>query len=173
VRRDTVQGRCFSSFPALFLYAAAALAAFAAHEAEAREDVFLLIRNWETGESLAEAPAGAGGKLFFGWMHSLEHIPWNEYYHIDEDLHLILDTITFPAFGAGIPENKGKACYIKDGLIYMEEIGQKFEELLWLNSNTATREIRLDDKFGTSGAELPHHLKLRLKIERDEKNGAK
>lgn len=130
------------------------------------------IRNWETGEILAETPAEAGGKLFFGWMHSLEHIPWNEYYHIDENLRLILDTITFPAFGAGIPENKGKACYIKDGLIYMDEIGQEFGELLWLNSNTATREIRLDDRFETSGGKLPHHVKLRLKIERDEKNGA-
>ena len=55
----------------------------------------------------------------------------------------------------------------------MDEIGQEFGELLWLNSNTATREIRLDDKFETSGGSLPHHVKLRLKIERDEKNEAK
>jgi hypothetical protein len=159
------------SFPAFFLYTAAALMALTARTAETHENVFLRIRNQETGEILAEAPAGAGGKLFFGWIHSLEHIPWNEYYHIDENLRLVLDTITFPAFGAGVPENKGKVCYIKDGLIYMDEIGQEFEELLWLNSNTATREIRLDGKFETSGGELPHHVKLRLRIERDGEDG--
>ncbi|MDR1510732.1 MAG: DUF1850 domain-containing protein [Synergistaceae bacterium] len=130
------------------------------------------IRNLETGEIIAETPAAAGGKLFFGWTHSLEHIPWNEHYHIDENLNLILDTVTFPAFGAGIPENKGKRCRVKDGLIYMEEIDQKFGELIWLNSNTATREIKLDDKFETSGGELPHHVKLSLKIERGGENGA-
>jgi hypothetical protein len=148
-------------------------AAFAIHAAGASEDLFLRIRNLETGEILAESPARIGGKLFFGWTHSLEHIPWNEYYHIDENLRLVLDTITFPAFGAGIPENKGRACRVSDGLIYMEEIEQVFEELIWLNSNTATREIRLDDKFETSGGELPHHVKLRLAIERNGENGAK
>ncbi|MDR3280357.1 MAG: DUF1850 domain-containing protein [Synergistaceae bacterium] len=124
------------------------------------------IRDWKTGEILVEAPASVGGKLFFGWIHSLEHIPWNEYYHIDEDLNLILDAITFPAFGAGIPENKGKVCYVKDGLIHMEEIDQKFEELAWLNSHMATQDIMIDDKFITRGDKLPEHRRLRLVIER-------
>ena len=116
---------------------------------------------------MAECPASVGGELFFGWIHSLEQIPWNEYYHIDENLDLILDSITFPAFGAGIPENKGRVAYIKDGLIHMEEIGQRFEELDWLNSNTATRDIKLDGVLITSGVLLPHHKRLRLRVERD------
>lgn len=131
------------------------------------EGVYLRIRDWKTGEIMAERPASAGGELFFGWIHSLEHIPWNEYYHIDENLDLVLDAITFPAFGAGIPENKGRVAYIKDGLIHMEEIGQRFKELDWLNSDTATRDIKLDGVLITSGALLPRHKRLRLRVERD------
>ena len=146
---------------------AIALLLAAARAGAENDGVFLRIRDWKTGEMVVESPASAGDELFFGWIHSLEHIPWNEYYHIDEDLCLVLDAITFPAFGAGIPENKGRVTYIKDGLIYMEEIEQRFEELDWLNSNTATRDIKLDGVLITSGALLPHHRRLRLRVERD------
>ncbi|MDR1885481.1 MAG: DUF1850 domain-containing protein [Synergistaceae bacterium] len=131
------------------------------------------ISDWRTGEVYAEAPAAAGASVFFGWIHSLERIPWNEYYHIDENYNLILDAITFPAFGAGIPENKGRVCYVKDGLIHMEEIGQEFRELVWLNSHTATRDIMLDGRRISSGGELPHHARLRLIIEGVDADGAK
>jgi hypothetical protein len=127
--------------------------------------VYLRVYDWKTGELYVETEARIGSKLSFGWIHSLEKIPWNEYYHIGENLDLILDAITFPAFGAGIPENKGSVCRVKDGLIYMEEIGQHFSEIVWLNSHTATQEIALDGKHVLKGDELPHHARLRLVIE--------
>ncbi|MFV0496956.1 MAG: DUF1850 domain-containing protein [Candidatus Fimivivens sp.] len=114
----------------------------------------------------AQVPAKAGDTLFFGWMHSLEKIPWNEYYHIAPDNALVLDTISFPAFGAGIPENKGKTCRIEDGLIYMDEIGQEFDEFVWINSHYAVRDIKLNDALIASGNQLPEHTRLRLVIER-------
>lgn len=153
--------------PACLLYAAAALAQ------PAPEALVLRIYDWKTGEVYAEAEARVGGELFFGWIHSWENIPWNEYFHIDDNRHLILDAITFPAFGAGIPENKGKVCYIKDGLIHMEQIDQRFEELVWLNSHTATRDIRLDGALLARGDELPHHSRLRLVIEGGDADGSK
>ncbi|MDR1514772.1 MAG: DUF1850 domain-containing protein [Synergistaceae bacterium] len=125
----------------------------------------LRIYDWKSGAVYAEAEARVGSRLFFGWIHSQEKIPWNEYYHIDENYGLILDAITFPAFGAGIPENKGRVCYVKDGLIHMEEIDQPFKELVWLNSHTATRDIRLDDVLVARGSDLPHHVRLRLAVE--------
>jgi hypothetical protein len=85
---------------------------------------------------------------------------------VDVENKLILDAITFPAFGAGIPENKGKVCYVKDGLIHMEDIGQVFEELHWLNSHTATRDISLDGVLVARGSELPQQARLRLIIEK-------
>ena len=125
----------------------------------------LRIYDWKTGEIYAQAPVRVNSRLFFGWEHSLEKIPWNEYFHIDEERNLILDAITFPAFGAGIPENKGRVCYVRDGLIHMEEIGQVFPELVWLNSHTATRDILLDGRLVARGDGLPQHTRLRLVIE--------
>ncbi|MDR3353947.1 MAG: DUF1850 domain-containing protein [Synergistaceae bacterium] len=131
------------------------------------------IIDWKTGVLYAESPANVGSKLFFGWIHSQEKIPWNEYYHVDESSSLILDAITFPAFGAGIPENKGRVCYVEDGFIHMEEIGQKFVELVWLNSHTATRDIMLDGRLVARGRDLPHHARLRLIIEKGDADGSK
>jgi hypothetical protein len=129
--------------------------------------LYLRIRDLKTGEIYVSSPAKIGNVMFFGWIHSLEKIPWNEYYHIGEDLTFVLDAITFPAFGAGIPENKGRVCYIKDNLIHMEEIDQKFKELVWLNSHTATQEITLDGNIVTRGDSLPHHSRLRMVVEKE------
>lgn len=126
----------------------------------------LRIYDYKTGVIYLEVPAKAGDKLFFGWVHSLEKIPWNEYYHISKDNSLVLETISFSAFGAGIPENKGKSCRIENGLIYMEEIEQVFPEFSWINSHFATRDIRLNGKLISRGSMLPEHTRLRLVIER-------
>ena len=114
----------------------------------------------------AEVPARMNSRLFFGWIHSLEKIPWNEYYHVDAQCNLILDSITFPAFGAGIPEDKGRICSVRDGLIHMEEIDQVFTELIWLNSHTATQDIILDGMPVVRGSDLPHHAIMRLLVEK-------
>lgn len=132
----------------------------------------LRISDWKTGRVLVEAPAATGSRLFFGWLHSLEKIPWNEYYRIDGNSTLVLEAITFPAFGAGIPEDKGGTCRVENGLVHMEDIGQIFPELDWLNSHFATREIRLDDALVTRGSELPQHTRLRLRIERFQEESA-
>ena len=129
-------------------------------------DFLLRVSDWKTGEIYASVPAKAGSTLFFGWIHSLEKIPWNEYYHVGDSGELILDAITFPAFGAGIPENKGRVCYVKNGLIHMEKIDQTFQELTWLNSHTATQDILLDGKLVAKGCELPQRTRLRLVFER-------
>ncbi|MDR1702133.1 MAG: DUF1850 domain-containing protein [Sporomusaceae bacterium] len=126
----------------------------------------LKISDAETGEVYVQVQVQTGSKLSFGWTHSLEKIPWDEYYHLDENFALILDTITFPAFGAGIPENKGRVCYVKNGLIFMSEIEEKFSQLFWLNSHTSTRAIILDGKLLARGSDLPPQRKLRLFVER-------
>lgn len=144
----------------------AALALLAAAFAFVRRgsETLLQISDWKTGEIYVQAPAKAGGKIFFGWVHSWEKIPWHEYYHIAENGDLILDAIAFPAFGAGIPENKGKKVRIADGMIYMEDIGQVFHEFTWLNSHYAVRDIRLDGALLARGSELPEHTRLNLRI---------
>lgn len=118
-------------------------------------------------ENLCGISRRQGDRLFFGWIHSLEHIHWHEYFHVADDNSLVLDTISFPAFGAGIPENKGKKTWVDEkGNIYMDEIGQVFPRIDWLNSHYATREIRLNDQLITSGRLLPEHTRLTLIIEK-------
>ncbi|GAB7140631.1 hypothetical protein RsTz2092_05810 [Deferribacterales bacterium RsTz2092] len=131
-----------------------------------KTDCYLYISNWETDKVYIKEPIQIGDTLFFGWMHSLEHIPWNEYYHIDKHLSLVLDAITFPAFGAGIPEDRGNICYIKDGLIHMEQIDESFGEIVWLNSHYATRELKINGQTIATGSQLPEHTRLRLVIGR-------
>lgn len=130
------------------------------------DEKVMRIYDYETGKEYVRYPVKAGDKLFFGWIHSLERISWHEYYHINADNTLELDSISFPAFGAGIPENKGKRTRIEKGRIYMEEIGQIFPHFVWINSNLFTREIKINDVLVTSGRILPEHTRLVLVIER-------
>jgi len=142
---------------------AASVVLATACSAPASGQAVLRISDWETGAIYVEHPVFPGDELRFGWIHSLENIPWNEYYLIDENLNLILSTITFTAFGAGIPHDKGIVS-IRDGIIYMSQINQKFTELVWINSPTATQEIMVGDEFITRGSELPHNRRLILTV---------
>ncbi|MDR3357618.1 MAG: DUF1850 domain-containing protein [Desulfovibrio sp.] len=159
------------AFPAGILFVCLFSAFLPAGLSAAAEEAMLRVYDRQSGILYAEVPARVNSRLFFGWIHSLEKIPWNEYYHVDENYNLVLDSITFPAFGAGIPEDKGRVCHVRDGLIHMEEIGQIFTELVWLNSHTATRDILLDDRHVTRGSDLPHHARIRLLIEKGEAHG--
>ena len=164
---DNGHGKRRNAFHGIFFVLIAVLLLGASFPLHASGKTVLRIYDWKTGAIHIEIPAKTGSHLFFGWIHSLEKIPWNEYFHVDAGNNLILDAITFPAFGAGIPESKGQVCYVKDGIIHMEEIGQVFEELHWLNSHTATGDISLDGVLVTRGSELPQHTRLRLVIEQE------
>jgi hypothetical protein len=157
----------------LLTFFAAASACSALPTCAENESMMLRVYDRHKGTLYAEVPARVNSRLVFGWMHSWENIPWNEYYHVDEKGDLVLDAITFPAFGAGIPEDKGRVCYVRDGLIHMEEIGQVFTELVWLNSHTATRDIILDGTPVTRGSDLPYHAGIRLRIERGDGHGTR
>jgi hypothetical protein len=125
----------------------------------------LRIRDWQNNEILLEVRARPGDRLYFGWIHSFENIPWHEYYYISDNLTLILDTIAFPSFGAGIPENRGQGVRIEGGLIYMYGINDEFEQLLWLNSHEYTQGIKINGGYLTRGNRLPQR-RLTLRIER-------
>lgn len=152
-------GRWIALCALVLALAGAALFGFAPRSAVLR------ICDWETGEVYAERPVSPGDVLHFGWIHSLEHIPWNECYYIDTSLHLILDSISFTAFGAGIPHDKGRSS-IENGVIYMREINETFSDIVWINSPSATQEIWVGGEFVTRGSDLPHNKRLTLTVKR-------
>ncbi|MDR2373463.1 MAG: DUF1850 domain-containing protein [Bifidobacteriaceae bacterium] len=109
-------------------------------------------------------PVAVGDELVFGWEHSLERIPWDEFYHIGSGGELILDTIRFAAFGAGIPAAKGAAVWTEGGLIHLGEIGEAHSEIVWINSTTATKDLRLNGQVIARGRDLPAGRRLRLSV---------
>ena len=129
----------------------------------------LTVQNAETGEVYAAQEVQAGDVLEFGWTHSFEHIPWNEYYEILDDDSFLLHTISVTGFGAGIPAEMDVSYRYEDGLIYMDGIESRFPEFHWINSHPALREIRLNGELLLKGSAMPHHKKMILFV-RGEKS---
>lgn len=131
----------------------------------------LVVENRETGEVYADVPIEAGDEVSFGWTHSFEHIPWNEYYEVEPDGSFLLHTISVAGFGAGIPAEMDCTYRYEDGLIYMDDIESRFEQFNWINSQTALREIAVNGKHLLAGEDMPHHEKMILSIKKKGGNG--
>lgn len=129
-----------------------------------RRSKVLIISHQETDEIYLMEKVEASDTLHFKWIHSFEHIPWTEEFEILDNNQLALHVITVAGYGAGIPENKGKVTIV-DGIIIMSDINEIFEEINWINSNTALVYIGVNDRELIKGSELPHHELLKLRIE--------
>ncbi len=143
------------------LLAVGFFAVFQAHTAKT-----LRITHQSTNEEYFSVPVKTSDVLTYGWIHSLEHIPWTEQYIILDNDKLLLKKITMTAFGAGIPHNKGNVTRIENGLIIMDEIDEEFDGINWIHSQTANEYIMLNDEIILIGKDLPHHASLRLNIEK-------
>lgn len=123
----------------------------------------LTIFNQKTGEVYLESYVSEGDTIEYSWVHSFEHIPWTEEYELQNDNELMLTSIAVAGFGAGIPENKGEVS-VEDGIIKMRNINQSYEEINWINSNTALTHIGLNGSVLIKGSDLPHHEPCTLKV---------
>lgn len=126
----------------------------------------LKITDQDTGKEYFSTVVAASDVLTYGWIHSLERIPWTEEYIILDNNNLLLKRIIFTAFGAGIPHNRGRVIRVENGLIVMDKIDEEFERIEWIHSQTANEYIMLNGKTLLKGEGLPHHLPLRLEIEK-------
>ena len=114
----------------------------------------------ETEEVYAEAVIHTGDTVEFDWIHSFEHIPWNEYYSVQPDGSFLLDTISVAGFGAGIPAEMDVDYRYEDGLIYMDNIGSEFDRFRFFNSGTALDTIQVNDADFIKGSDMPYHAKI-------------
>ena len=119
----------------------------------------------ETEEVYAEAVIHTGDTVEFDWIHSFEHIPWNEYYSVQPDGSFLLDTISVAGFGAGIPAEMDVDYRYEDGLIYMDHIGSTFARFNFFNSNTALDVIQINDHDFIRGEDMPHHAKVTVYVD--------
>ena len=58
------------------------------------DEKVLRIYDYFTQKEYVRYPVKTGDKIFFGWIHSWERISWHEYYHINADNTLELETIS-------------------------------------------------------------------------------
>ena len=124
-----------------------------------RQKKILVVEELETGKIYAELPVETGEEVSFQWEHSFEHIPWYEYYEIQEDGSFLLNTIAVAGFGAGIPAEMDCTYRYEDGLIYMDDIGSVFPQFNWINSQTALINIKVGGELLLAGSDMPHHEK--------------
>lgn len=129
-----------------------------------RRKKILVVEELETGKIYAELPVETGEEVSFQWEHSFEHIPWYEYYEIQEDGSFLLNTIAVAGFGAGIPAEMDCTYRYEDGLIYMDDIGSVFPQFNWINSQTALINIKVGGELLLAGSDMPHHEKMVLRI---------
>lgn len=123
----------------------------------------LVIKHQVTKEIYREVPVQQGDSLTFNWMHSFEHIPWNEYFILGNDNRLVLRKFEVAGFGAGIPENEGTVS-IEDGMVVMSNIDRVFDDIHWINSQTALIAITCNGTVIARGSDLPQGEPLILNI---------
>lgn len=87
--------------------------------------------------------------------HSFEHIPWFEYYRVTDD-YFLLKKIAVAGYGAGIPAEMDVPTKIEDGLVWMEDIDSRFDELKWLTHNVYMKTLTLNNKVIFDFRSLPN-----------------
>lgn len=110
-------------------------------------------------------PVREGDILEYHWIHSFEHIPWQERYVVGAEGELRLVEIRVAGFGAGIPENKGQVS-VENGMVVMREINESFDAIAWIHSETALSKIVLNGRILATGPALPHHQPMKLEVNR-------
>ena len=96
-------------------------------------------------KTLMMTPIEIGDEIFFELEHSLEHIPWHEYYHVNENWEFNLDKIMVPAFGAGIPAEMDVPVHIdENGMIWFEDINSVFDHFQWITSNKYMKVVTIN-----------------------------
>ena len=124
----------------------------------------VIIKNQNTNKIYLKKTVLESDTLIFGWIHSYEHIPWNEYYQIQGNNKLLLNKIEVAGFGAGIPNNKGIVSIDDSGMIIMNEINEIFDHISWIHSQSALDFIKINSEIIVRGPDFPHHENLILYI---------
>ena len=142
--------------PVLFLGLCAFIVSFIS--AELSPVLTLRLSYQKTGEIILELPVRPGDELTVELTHSFEHVPWNEYYQIQNDGSFLLQRIEVGGFGAGIPAEMDVPTYVgEDGLVHMDDINSVFSEFNWITSQTNMKSLLLNGEPILDFSQIPHH----------------
>ena len=124
-----------------------------------RDPVMTLRLSYQkTGEIILERQIQPGDTLTVELTHSFEHVPWNEYYVVQEDGSFLLQRIEVGGFGAGIPAEMDVPTYVgEDGLVQMDDINSVFFRFNWITSQINMKDLLLNGEPVLAFSSLPHH----------------
>ncbi len=96
------------------------------------------------------------------WVHSVEQEEWEEFFRIT-DHSIYVDSTRFKTFGAGVPNQAGKASYLKNGWLYMVGIDRKIDDLHVRAGSTTNHRLYMKGKVYTLSVEdeqKPYHFMI-------------
>ncbi|WP_083307038.1 DUF1850 domain-containing protein [Corynebacterium sp. HMSC077B05] len=122
----------------------------------------LYVRDQRGGEVfLEQANISPDTVIELSWIHSIEHEPWVERYHV-EDTHLVLDEVLIKGYGAGVPAQIEGDVETKDGVVRMYNIGRRLDQLRWVHSHNTQHGITVGTTTLTT--EIPHQSFVELVV---------
>ncbi|UMZ73699.1 DUF1850 domain-containing protein [Natranaerofaba carboxydovora] len=104
----------------------------------------VILKNVETGEILFSNEVELEDQLKFTWIHSIDKLPWMEYFEVTDNQELKLNKVVIQDFGAGVPHNLGNNYEIRDGKILFTEINKAYQKYEWLSSQIALEKVELN-----------------------------
>lgn len=126
----------------------------------------LRLSDQKTGDIILEQPVRPGDEVAVELTHSFEHVPWNEYYVVQDDGSFLLERIEVGGFGAGIPAEMDVPTYVgEDGLVHMDDINSVFPRFNWITSQTNMKDLLLNGQPIFTFDQIPHHSFVTCEIQ--------
>lgn len=161
-----LSGRPRMHLPPCVLLLAACVLAVIVVSAELSPVLTLRLSNQKTGELILEQQVRPGDELVVELTHSFEHVPWNEYYVIQNDGSFLLQRMEVGGFGAGIPAEMDVPTYVgEDGMVHMDDINSEFPRFNWITSQTNMKDLLLNGQQIFTFDQIPHHSFVTCEIQ--------
>ena len=124
----------------------------------------LEIRNRENGEILFDERVAPGDMVTYGYIHSVEKIPVEGIFVIEEDGFLKLMETRFSSYGAGLPSGQGEEIR-KDGWIVVKG-GERRASFTFLFSPINQPYIIFKENRLSVGSKLREGALLEIRVRR-------
>lgn len=105
---------------------------------------FLILKDYNSGVTLAVFPLSPGTRVSVEWVHSVDLTPWRETYQPMWPRGIRLIETTFRNYGPGVPVNPGGHTAVENGWFVVRGLSEERENVLYLISNPNYKLI-IDD----------------------------
>ena len=100
----------------------------------------------DDGEKVYSSSVSDEMHINMEWVHSVELAPWIERFAI-KDGNLVLESTSFKAFGAGVPDTEYDEILIEDDWITYPHINRSMEDVSYHVSALAKHQVRINGEL--------------------------